>query len=109
MTPCDVCGRDGEPLRAVRPVFHEDHDARKTHVEWVAAESPGAACSPECATFVYVKAPQQTPDQRALTAWAWRARRAQSHGVPFEEPPPFNEAERQLLVLETTRSMRGAK
>jgi hypothetical protein len=102
---CSVCQRDGaQPLRAIRPEFTEDHDARKTRIRWVPAESPGAACSPECATLVYVKPRAgMTRDEIELSAWTWRARRAEVRGEEFTEPPPLSEGDRMFLVQQSLR------
>ncbi len=106
---CEVCGRPGTPLAAVRPEFIEDHDARKTRIRWVPAKSPGNACSPECATFVFVRSSDETQDQRLLTAWRWRQRRAEANNLPFNEAAPLDEAERAAVIRATTRSHnRGA-
>lgn len=86
MTPCTVCGLPGEPLRAMSGWPERD------------APSPGAACSPECATFIFVRPRNETPDERKLTAWAWRKRRAEARGGPFDEPCPMTEADRKWLV-----------
>lgn len=92
MIPCTICGRPGQPLAAVRASFPD------CHLTWVTAKSPGVACSPECATFIFVRPTDETHDERALTSWRWRQRRAESLGLPFDEAPPMDEAERGALV-----------
>jgi hypothetical protein len=63
-------------------------------------ETPGdeTACSVECATFIFVRPKDETPDERTLTAWRWRQRRAEVRGELFVEPCPMDEAERTLVV-----------
>lgn len=74
MSPCTVCGRPGERVHG------------------------GAACSVECATLLFVRPKDETPDERALSSWRWRQRRAETRGEPFTEPCPYDEAERALIV-----------
>jgi hypothetical protein len=97
MSPCAVCDRPGQPLKGVRATFPGGA------LTWVEAPSPGAACSPECATFVFVRPSDETEDQRKLSAWRWRQRRAQARGEAFNEAPPMDEAERGMLVRDTAR------
>lgn len=106
---CLVCGRPGEPLKGVRATFPGGV------LTWVAAPSPGVACSPECATFIFVRPRDMTLDERLLTQWRWRQRRAEALGLPFDEPAPMDEAERAMVVRGSMRratwateaSMRG--
>jgi hypothetical protein len=94
-------------MRAVQPVFHDDHDVRTTHIEWVPAKSPGVACSVECATLVRVRSSVETPDERRLTSWRWRQRHAQANGRPFDEAPPMDEAERGMVLRLAAWKARG--
>jgi len=74
---CSVCGKPGEALSAV----------------------VGAACSPECATLVYVRPLDQSTGEMTLTAWVWRVRRAAAHGLPFDEAPPLTEGQRRAIII----------
>jgi hypothetical protein len=94
-------------MRAVRPVFHDDHDVRKTHIEWAPAPSPGVACSPECATLIRVRPHDETRDEMLLTQWRWRQRWAEARGLPFIEPPPMDEAERAMVLRLRSWRARG--
>lgn len=102
---CLVCGTDGaEPVRLVTHWFREDHVNRRTDIAPIPAPSPGAACSVECATLIYVRPfKDETPDERRLTSWVWRRRRAQVRGEPFNEPAPMDEFDRAELVRESMR------
>lgn len=102
MTPCAVCGLPGEPLKGVRADF-SDGDLR-----WVTAPSPGNACSPECATLVFVRPWDMTHDEQRLTAWRWRQRRAEARGEVFNEAPPMDEEERKWVVLNSMLRGRAA-
>lgn len=102
MTPCSVCGKQGEPLSAVRADFSGGE------LRWVEGRSPGASCSPECATLVYVRPVDLTTDEMVLTAWAWRTRRAAVRGERFDEPPPFSATER-AAILEQRRLSKPAR
>lgn len=84
---CTVCGKPGEPVPAVRPDFHEDHEAQKTHIALVGAPSPGVACSAECCRLLFFRFDDDV-NSRRLEQWLWRARRAESYGQSFDEPPP---------------------
>ncbi len=92
MKRCDVCGKPGEPLKAIHATFPGGR------LTWVPAPPPGVACSPECATFVFVRPKAETRDELKLSAWRWRQRCAESHGLPFDEPCPMDEAERAMVV-----------
>lgn len=77
---CDVCGRDGAPVKTVRPEFHDNHETRQTATTWLAGPSPGASCSSECTALLCFPA-GATPNEKALTARMWAARRAVNRGT----------------------------
>lgn len=74
--PCTVCGLPGVPLVALK----------------------GVSCSVECATLIRVRPSVETEDERKLSSWRWRQRRAEVRGEVFTEAAPMDEAERRLIV-----------
>jgi len=86
MSPCSVCGRPGQALKAVR-------------WDGSAAPSPGVACSPECTSLVFFAQTATTPDEKRLESWRWKQRRAEVRGVAFTEAAPLHPVEREWVVL----------
>lgn len=69
-------------------------------VGWGNAPSPGVSCSPACASLIFAQQyASKEPDEMALEAWRWRYRRAQSHGLPFNEPAPLTRGGREWGCL----------
>jgi hypothetical protein len=92
---CAVCGKPGEPLKAVRLKFANGGFEGFEH-----ALSPGVSCSPQCASLIFAR--QTVPgelDEKSIEAWRWRQRRAESLGLPFDEAKPPTFADREWLVL----------
>lgn len=86
MSPCSVCGRPGEALKAVR-------------YDGSTAPSPGITCSPECTSLVFFAQTVATQDERRLESWRWRQRRAEVYGTPSIEKPPLHAVEREWLMF----------
>lgn len=99
MTPCVVCGQPGEPLKAVKLSFADNHETRRTEISWEPAPSPGASCSPACASLVFAKPFATTTEQQKLHAWRWRSRRAEVRSERFEEPIPMDAGDREWAAL----------
>jgi len=97
MMTCLVCGREGtEPLKAVKLKFEDDAIECRTHITWEHAPSPGASCSPACASLIFAR---PTANDKELEAWRWRQRRAEARGERFDEARPADLEEREWRLL----------
>jgi hypothetical protein len=85
VSACAVCGKPGELAPAIN--FNGEQES-----------PPGVSCSKGCARLLFFRLPPGD-DWQALERWLFRARRAESHGLPFDEPAPLFKSEREFETL----------